>query len=296
MAGSSCQIYAIADLCCWCLRYFVPGRDCLGFTWDQWDGQRAGRWVKFGGKRTRSALILFILCALFGLSPSAVSSAELPDPKQARTVHVRLQHNILVPSNQGPVHAVSFNYSFPERDSIYISGLGRVSSSGSFSYLTVESQITFSDEANGVPVEILDLEDATRLMGKTTVNLPDTSDFPEAFRIGFWRHTASFPEHATSVFSEQFRSGFMTMVFEDVNTFKTTYRPLSGLPDTLFGEVAVLLSHGQRKNEDTFSFRIHFKARERRTHTRWRDQVSDDTLRAAEAFIDYLFTALQGGT
>jgi len=60
----------------------------------------------------------------------------------------------------------------------------------------------------------------------------------------------------------------------------------------LFGQVAVLVSHETGKGDES-RFRIRWKAREKRKLTGWRDQLSDETARAAEDFVATLLAVLQ---
>jgi hypothetical protein len=210
--------------------------------------------------------------------------------------HVDLQNNVLMPSSQGPVHSVSFSYSFPELKSIRISGLGEMPPSGKLSYLTPDTQIRFS-AMDGVLVESIDLKDATQLMGGATTDTPARSEFPDNFRLGFWKQNVPFSVHAMKVLNQQFTSGLLPTITDanGENVLITAYQPLSGLPDGLFGEVAVLVSHGDKSSHNELSFRLRWNAREKRKLTRWRSPVSEATKRAAEAFVGNLLTALQSG-
>jgi hypothetical protein len=207
-----------------------------------------------------------------------------------------LQNNLLVPSNQGPVHSVSFSYSFADQESIRISGLGVMPPIGKLSYLTPDAQISFS-AADGKLLESVDLKDATQLMGSTSSDAPARSDFPENFRLGFWRERSPFSAHAMKVLNLQFASGLLPTITEadGENVLITAYHPLSGLPDDLYGEVAVLVSHRDRdrSGNNELPFRVRWNALEKRKLTRWRSPVSEPTKQAAEAFVANLIAALQ---
>jgi hypothetical protein len=211
---------------------------------------------------------------------------------EAQSEHVRLVHNVLLSSSQGRLHSVSFTYSFPGRQFVVISGLGRMPSTGDLQYVTPDELIVFSD-TDGRLLKILDLKDATQPMGASTPDTPAIRDFPERFRVGFWRNPASFPDHALRVLNQRCTSGLQTATsIKDEYFLVTEYQPLTNLSEGLFGQIAVLVSHEKAKGDES-PFKVRWKVREKRRLTRWRDQVSDETNRAAENFVASLVAVLQ---
>jgi hypothetical protein len=160
--------------------------------------------------------------------------------------------------------------------------------------MTPDTEVRFLDKGGAV-LEAVSLKDATQLMGGSETDTPARSEFPDNFRLGFWKQKSPFSLHAMKVLNQQFTSGLLPTI-TDVNgeNFLTTeYQSLSGIPEDLLGEVAVLVSHGDRSSNDELSFGVRWKARERRKLTRWRTPVSEPTKQAAEAFVSKLIAALQ---
>jgi hypothetical protein len=167
---------------------------------------------------------------------------------------------------------------------------------GDLSYLTPDTQIRFSESGGGL-IEAVDLKDATQLMGGPSIDTPARSEFPDNFRLGFWKEKTPFSIHAMKVLNQQFTSGLLSTISEvdGENVLITAYQAVSGLPEDLYGEVAVLVSHGDKSSNEELSFRVHWIAREKRKLTRWRSPVSEPTKQAAEAFVGKLLAALQSG-
>jgi len=153
-----------------------------------------------------SAVITVLLLQV--LSYAEMMWCQSGNSAKSQAEHVRLVHNVLLSSAHGPLHSVSFTYSFPGHQSVIISGLGRMPSAGDLHYLTSDVLITFSD-ATGHPLETLDLKDATQPMGASSSDSLTVKDFPENFRIGFWRSPAPFADHALKVLNRRCASGLL---------------------------------------------------------------------------------------
>jgi len=233
--------------------------------------------------------VLVCACTITGFTQSTSTQA----PGQ-RTTHVALLNNVVIPSNQGQLHSISFRYSFPGQDFIRISGLGDMPPTWELAYLTPDKEIRFFDMGGGL-LEAVDLKDATQVMGGSSTDTPTRSEFPDNFRLGFWNQKSPFSLHAMKVLNQQFTSGLLPTITDanGENVLITAYQPLSGLPEDLFGEVAILVSHADKSDNKELSFRVRWNAREKRKLTRWRTAVSEPTKQAAEAFVSKLLTALQ---
>ena len=240
--------------------------------------------------------LLLVLAAAW--SPKAVGQST-PAPvrgavaAQSHDGEASLAHNVLFRSSRGAAHSVSVTYAFPDWEAVYVAGVGRVAPQGAISFITFEPEIVFTSSPGGAARKALALGDATQYMGNSTVDLPTPLDFPENARVGFWERPSPFAEHALVVLSQSFKSGVWATLRNSRNALVSTYRPLTGLPEDMLGEVAVLVSHDPAAKGPRLAFNVHMKQRERRRLTRWRDQVSGETQRAAEQFVDALIKDLQ---
>jgi hypothetical protein len=131
------------------------------------------------------------------------------------------------------------------------------------------------------------------MMGRTSVQLPDESDFEPAYRIGRWTSSASFQINTSRILNRHFTTGYFVYESGGISKFLTTYHSLQGMPERMHGEVAVLILHPFDIGPNEFSFHILYKARERKSHTDWRDDITQVTRKAAERFTSQLLAELK---
>jgi hypothetical protein len=251
--------------------------------------------LRFAQPRATHLLLCGVLvCASTITGLSRTGFTQSTEALHQRTTHVALLNNVVIPSNEGQLHSVSFRYSFPRQDFIRISGLGKMHPTGELAYLTPDTEVRFFDMGGGL-LEAVDLKDATQVMGGSSTDTPARSEFADNFRLGFWKQKSPFSVHAMKVLNQQFTSGLLPTITDanGENVLITAYHPLSGLPEDLFGEVAVLVSHADKYANEELSFRVRWNAREKRKLTRWRTPISEPTKQAAEAFVSKLLAALQ---
>ena len=109
-----------------------------------------------------------------------------------------------------------------------------------------------------------------------------------------WASSASFQTIANDVLNRSFPSGYKAYSANDLNYLQTTYVPLKDLPLNLIGEIAVLVSHPYEKRNKEFDYRIQFVVREKRIQSgKWRYEISDQTRKSSEQFIDRFIGKLE---
>jgi hypothetical protein len=212
-------------------------------------------------------------------------AGEKSEVKINKLVEIKINNNI--------AYSVDYLYSFPERETIYVSSLGTVRAKGSFNYFTFEKQLEFLDAAGGRKLMVVLLDDPIRLMGGRSLDFPTDFDFPDAFRSGRWRYTKPFAERATDVLNNRFPSGHVVYANSGRNIYRTSYRSLPELPKRLHGKIAVQVSSPVDEENTTLEFRLQFSVRERRSHSEWRPAESKPVVESAHQFIDLLINDLQ---
>jgi len=195
--------------------------------------------------------------------------------------------------NSNPLYRVSYTYDFPGQKDIYIRGVGTVSPKGRLNYLHSGETIEFLDSPSGNSLYVAKLEHPTILMGGSAPALPDEIQFPRESRRGHWRGQGPFAEKAFSVLEQYFRSGYRSFEKDSSLFYLTTYTEAPEAADGTRTQVSVLISHPAKSNPQDVAFTVAFTARERRSHTGWRDAASDASRKSAETFVDGLLNALQ---
>lgn len=223
------------------------------------------------------------LCAVLLMSGVARQDAALT-----------LKSAVEMSTGSGTVCSVDYSYSFPGRTLVHIRGVGTAPAEGRFQYLTLEREIVFLDGPDGTVLARLPIEEPVHFMGTESVTLPDPAAFSAAALEGIWKSSESFQLHALDVLNRKFKSG--RRVFEDsekLNNYLTTFTSLEGLPENLRGEVAVMVLHRAPAGNEPLNFRVRFASRERRSHTGWRTEVSEEVRKKAEDFVHALLKELQ---
>jgi hypothetical protein len=195
--------------------------------------------------------------------------------------------------NSSPLYRVSYTYDFPGRGEVYIRGVGTVSSKGSLNYFHSGETLEFLDSPGGNTIYVAKIEHPTILMGGPAPAIPEETQFPQESRRGHWRGQRPFAEKAFSVLEQYFHSGYRTFEKETSLFYLTTYTEAPESPDGTRTQVSVLISHPAKSAPQDVMFTMAFTARERRSHTDWRDAASDAAKKSAETFVDGLLNALQ---
>jgi hypothetical protein len=194
------------------------------------------------------------------------------------------------------LYQISYRYDFFDKKSVYIAGVGQVGPRGKLKYLSSDSVLQFWDQPGGTLLLTLPLTEPEQMMGAPTIEIPDPEKFPEASHRGRWNKPQPFPENAFAVLEHYFPLGYKVYQEQNQNHYLTSWCDLPELPDHLYGQVAVLLSHPAKKDvEDLVEFTVRFKARERRSLTDWRDSIGPQVQSRLEKYISDLMAKLQQG-
>jgi hypothetical protein len=81
-----------------------------------------------------------------------------------------------LPTNAAtPVTAVNVTYNFPNRDEVWLDGVGTLPPTGELHYVLRTKQMTFRDQRSGKVLQMLDVTPTTIHMGGTLALFPDTT-------------------------------------------------------------------------------------------------------------------------
>jgi hypothetical protein len=190
-------------------------------------------------------------------------------------------------------YILSFDYEFPGRSQIYIRGIGLVNAKGRLHYIHSGDTIEFLDAPDGKVLYTLPIEHSITMMGGGAPSIPDEAEFPKESRHGHWRGQNNFAEDALNVLEKYFHSGYRAYEKDNSLFYLTTFAECPPMDDGTRTEVSVLISHPTKADAHDVPFTVAFVARERRSHTEWRDTLSDSSRKRSETFVDDLLTALQ---
>jgi hypothetical protein len=203
---------------------------------------------------------------------------------------------LLTKDKQG--YLISYEYNFPQRQWVYIKGIGTVPAKGKFRYLTSDSQLEFRDRLDGEVLVRVPLQE-TVIVAATPPLLPtpDIKDFPkEALRFD-WVSSATLQERAQIVLNKYFRLAQDSDCVNGSINMTTTFAPLEvkNLPPGTTAQIALLLSYPCITNSGKYSFKMTFRAMEGRTHSDDYRQTKDSKIiQAASSFVRDLVSEMNG--
>jgi hypothetical protein len=123
--------------------------------------------------------------------------------------------------------AISYQYQFPDRETVHIKGLGSVPAKGSFAYITESPSLVFEDMPNGAVVATVDLKETVAVAARPPPNeIPDESEFDLAFRAFPWGSKDSLARKANTVLAKYF--AYQPREVDNVTEFLTTFAPFDG--------------------------------------------------------------------
>ena len=97
----------------------------------------------------------------------------------------------------------------------------------------------------------------------------------------------------TSVLDKYFHAGYQTYEKDSSVFYLSTYTDVPQSEESTFVEVSVLLAQPKKGDSQPLPFTVAFTARERRSHTDWRNELSESSRKNAEAFVDQILSALE---
>jgi hypothetical protein len=232
--------------------------------------------------------VLVVLAIAIAIHTIAFAQAD-EHPNETANAHVTLKDSVVLDTAANGVYRVSYSYDFPGRASVYIRGVGTVPSNGTLSYIHSGKTIEFLDGPLGSSLYVATIENPVTLMGRT----PDLQDdFPTESRHGLWRQKTSFSQHAIGVLDHYFRSGLFAYEKDTSIFYVTPYQQIPTPSDTTQIQVKVKVAHS-RNDVGEVAFTLAFRAQERRSHTDWRETLSDTSVKDVQAFVDKVLADLQ---
>ena len=250
------------------------------------------RWILRAAVRFRAAnrfarLLLGTLIVL--ISATAATNAQTVSAQS----DVKLGNAVEVPTTDGTLYKVAFEYAFRDRDTVYIDGVGTVPARGRLGYLTSGNSIRFLDSFGGKPLRVVPIVDPIQMMGSEATDLPKETAFPEGYRQGTWISDRPFAVAALEVLDRFFPNGYRAYRRAERQFFLTTFAALPPLDDRLTAQVAVLVSSPADADPRNVRFTMQFVARERRSHTEWRESLGEKTQSAVQNYVSDIFKGLQ---
>jgi hypothetical protein len=199
-----------------------------------------------------------------------------------------------LPGNK-PALSIKYSYEFSKLSSVRIRGLGVVPSKGSFSYVTTENTVMFSEPGRQGPLVEVPLQETLALAARPPLTeIPQ--EFPQQFKIYDWNATKSLQQSANTTLNQYFH----VRVFEegDVNFIETTYAEINSpeLPKGMIGQLALQFSFPFNPTTQTFSLHVQSVVREGRELSEdFKPAFTPVVLKEADKFIEKIVNEIKNG-
>jgi hypothetical protein len=198
-----------------------------------------------------------------------------------------------------PGYAIAYEYDFPQRQSVYIKGIGTVPAHGLFRFLTADKELEFRDGPTGRVLKTVPLKETTVVASKPPrLDLPAIDDFPRDFQTFVWDSRNALQERAQIVLGKYFHlaTGPDCRNEADMESMRTTFVPLD-LKNTVPGataQVALLVSFPCKPRSDKYSFQVKSRVMEGRTHSdEARSTRNSDILNLSDEFVRKLVAEMR---
>lgn len=232
----------------------------------------------------RSTIVLFLMhpsripaplaAMLFALGTMCVAANAFGESAQANIVMIPA---LEIATDEGPAYKVNFSYQAPGRKLVRLKGVGIVSAVGRMSYITSDPRIELLDPKTNEILASATVTDPVRMMGGAQFELPDLESFSEAYKTGRWLGETPFVDHANRVLNDAFRFGYRAFQQGDKHFLATTFTEVSGVQEPVTAEVALLIEYPTEADPNNTPFLVRLSARERRSHSDWRAQLTGVT-------------------
>jgi hypothetical protein len=196
------------------------------------------------------------------------------------------------PTQSHPNHLRRVHYTFlcqPPSLSVYISGVGQTSSSGTLTYLTEDDLITIRGvDTQQRPPCLAEIKVIPNIaLAGAISDVPTLTQFPVLAKPGKWEG-GDFSARIFSILNNRFGS-LWTMESTGVNKYVSAYHRLTDLPQNILAEVAVQVAYSNSSRQ----FDVSFVCRESRAKSdEWRPAQTDVVKRAAQAYVDTVFNEI----
>lgn len=215
------------------------------------------------------------------------ASAQHGEPNS----HVNINRALKVFVAKGiPGLSIDYDYDFAGRSQVHIDGLGIVSPSGHFQYVTTNTELVFREvgTTSGAVLLRIPLHPTLSVAAKPPLTeIANITEFPLAFSAYPSSAVPPLPMRMNAVLGQHFRY----RPFEsDGRTFiVTTFAPLPlrGVREGVVAEIALLLSFPYDRETGQYNFHIQSLIREGRSHSDDFRPTTDDTIvSAARTYVD----------
>lgn len=200
-------------------------------------------------------------------------------------------------ANDMPAHLVSYKYNFLGRQTVYIKGLGVVSSRGEFEYFTREPTLQILDAPDGAILAEVALKETVVVASGAPLNyVPSDGEFPAAFRSYAWTSSTPLQERLNGVLRKYF--SYMPHDENKVNYISTTFTPLQieKLARGTTAHVALLISFPHDATQGKYWFHVKSLVREGRVLSDSTRPTNNESIqRAASEFVDQLIKEIEVG-
>lgn len=241
--------------------------------------------------RARLGIALGVWISLLILASSLRATQQ---DTGAPTVKVK-RFVLAVVDGERKVWRVSFTYSFPGREDVFLEGVGRIAPNGQLTYLTENKQLRFTD-ADGKFLKSMALNRTGTPEG-AGVELPSAADFGDTY-LSYNRARAFLPNECGSNLNTFFTSGYMMDLKDKITYYTTSYQVIKdGVSRNKRAQVALRVSSPYAGPGRQISYRMQMLVRERgrgEEDTAWLtgSQISPETQSAAVKFRDKVVAVL----
>ncbi len=209
-------------------------------------------------------------------------------------IHVQSAVKVMV-ARDTPALRVSYQYDFPNRQTVCINGLGVVPAHGEFEYLTREASLQVRDAPNGAILAETPLKETVIVAARPPLNrVPAEKDFPADFRSDTWSSSAPLQDRLNVVLRKYF--SYMPSDDSKVSYLATTFTPLQvdKLPAGSTAQVPLLISFPHDATPGKYWFRVHSLVEEGRLLSDQTRPTSNENIqKAAAKFVDQLMNEIR---
>jgi hypothetical protein len=238
----------------------------------------------------------------FGLAFLKAQVTIAPDHATGPSVSVNVTHAVktLLPNAKTGL-SIRYDFEFAKLRSVRIRGLGDVPAHGSYSYITTESSLLFSDPSTNVPIADVPLKETVTAASEAPLTeIPST--FPDHARFFEWDSGQPLPPRADAVLNRHFR--YKPYDQYGVHFIATNFAtfPMVDAPHGTLGLVAVQFSFPYNATTASYTLRVQSIVREGRefsSATKDADSLgpaeSARLLGAADRFVDQIVAEMRSG-
>lgn len=245
------------------------------------------------------SFFIVVVCFLFTIRFAAAQGDTGTSSAAPNTAKVDLTSVVKVLlAKDAPGFSIAYDYNFPQRSSVYLKGLGMVPASGSFRYLTTDTNVEFRDAPGGAILASVPLQETVVVASKPPLLLtPQNGEFPDSAQTFIWDSSNPLQERAEAVLNKYFHYTPSTDCRE-MAYLRTTFTPLD-LKDVGPGvkaEVALLISYPCTPSGGKYPFQIKSLVMEGRSHSDDFRVTSDPSIvRSADGFVESLIAEMKAG-